>query len=100
MGIEIFVEEGPVFSESPCPPVGHFGQPHVLPHCDVVRFSVLQEESDVHEEVDVIGLLDLIVLLSGNDEYFILGILGRKNVHFCVVEGGLDDVEFEWRERG
>jgi hypothetical protein len=60
--------------------------------------NVFQEKPNVHEEVEMTGLLELVVLLCGKHKKFVFGVLGREDVHFCVVERTLDDVQFERRE--
>lgn len=60
--------------------------------------NVFEEKPNVHEEVEVAGLLELVVLLCGKHKKFVFGVLSGEDVHFCVVEGTLDDVQFEGRE--
>jgi hypothetical protein len=98
MSVEVLAEEIFVLSEIPSPLVGHLRQPDILPHCHVVALHVLQEQPDVHEEVDIAGLLYLIILLRVHHKDLVLRVLSWKDVHLCVVKRGLDDVQLEGRK--
>jgi hypothetical protein len=96
--VEVLVEEGAILAQVPRALVGHFWQPDVLPDCDVVRLDVFEEEADVHEEVEVARLLELVVLLRRQHEQLVLGVLSGQDVHLGVVERALDDVQLEGRQ--
>ena len=86
VGEEVFVEEVFVLSQIPGSFVCHLREPNILPDCYVVTLDIFEEEADVHEDIEVVGLFDFIVLLGIHHKYFVLGVLSGKDVHFCVVE--------------
>lgn len=71
MGKEIFVQEAFIFSKIPSSFVSHFWQPYILPDCYIVALYIFEEQSNIHEKINVIRFLNLIVLLSTHNENFI-----------------------------
>ena len=64
-----------------------------------MTLDIFQEQPDIHKQIEIIGILDLIILLGIHHKNLILRILSRQNVHLSIIERRLDDMQLEGRQR-
>jgi len=64
-----------------------------------VAFDILQEKTDIHKQIQVIRLSNLVIFLGTQHKYFVFGVLGWQNVHLGIIQRRLDDMQFEWGQR-
>ena len=86
MRVEIFAQETFEFPQIPSPFVSHFREPYIFPNRHIMTLDIFQEKPNIHEQVEMVRLLDFIVLLSIHDKDLVFRILSGKNVHLSIVE--------------
>jgi len=99
MTVDILVEEALELPDRKVRPICHLRQPHVLPACCVVTLDVFQEQSNIHENIEVVRLLDLVVLLGIYDEKLVFWALCGQYMELRVVKRGFYDVKLVGRKR-
>jgi len=100
MTINVFVEKTLVLSDIEISLVCHFRQPDVLPACSVVALNIFKEKPDVHEDVQMVLLLYLVVLLRVYNKQLVFRTLRRQDMQLRVVQGGFYYVQLVGGQRG
>lgn len=92
-GVDILIQEGAVLSYGPAPLGYHFWYPHILPVGDAMTLDILEEDPDVHEQIDVVWILYFVELGCRHQEQLELRVLSRDDVHLSVVQRRLYSVK-------
>lgn len=62
-----------------------------------MTFHIFEEKSDIHKNIEMVRLFDLIIFLSVDDKNLIFGVFGGENIHFGVIKGTFNYVKFVGR---